>query len=194
MPRFFARSCPTASMSGLMSLTVTAAPLAAMRKAMSPVPPAMSRIASPLRGFTRRTNWSFQRRCKATRHGVVHQVVAARDAGKDAADQPRLLLRIDLAIAEGNCLAHEGGSSESSRRSKGSCRGAAPSPTSASGHIQTGPFPGAGRGTASAQSADTRFRTRTCRRSGPRPAPGNSLWMDPLRPSQPARCSACPYA
>jgi hypothetical protein len=54
---------PTSSMSWLMSDTVTLAPLAAKRKAMSPVPPAMSRIASPSRGLTRRTKRSFHSRC-----------------------------------------------------------------------------------------------------------------------------------
>ena len=63
MPRSIARSIPTSSMSWLMSATVTSAPRAAMRKAMSPVPPAMSRIASPARGFTRRTKRSFHNRC-----------------------------------------------------------------------------------------------------------------------------------
>ena len=52
---------------------------------MSPVPPAMSRIASPVRGFTRRTNWSFHSRCMPARHQVVHQIVARGDAGEDAA-------------------------------------------------------------------------------------------------------------
>ena len=46
-----------------MSATVTLAPPSARRKAMSPVPPAMSRICSPLRGFTRRTKRSFHNRC-----------------------------------------------------------------------------------------------------------------------------------
>src|SRR3546814_4036893 len=39
------------------------APDGSMRKAMSPVPPAMSRIASPARGLTRRTKRSFHNRC-----------------------------------------------------------------------------------------------------------------------------------
>ena len=55
--------CRPPSMSGLMSLTVTCAPLAAMRKAMSPVPPAMSRICSPGRGFTLATKRFFHSRC-----------------------------------------------------------------------------------------------------------------------------------
>ena len=59
----FARSRPTASISGLMSDTVTRAPRRAIRKAMSPVPPAMSRIASPARGRTSRTKRSFHKRC-----------------------------------------------------------------------------------------------------------------------------------
>jgi len=63
MPRSAARSIPTPSMSGLMSATVMLAPDGSMRKAMSPVPPAMSRIASPARGFTRRTKRSFHSRC-----------------------------------------------------------------------------------------------------------------------------------
>jgi hypothetical protein len=56
MPRFLARSMPTSSMSWLMSLTITLAPRRAMRKAMSPVPPAMSRMRSPGRGATLATN------------------------------------------------------------------------------------------------------------------------------------------
>jgi len=58
-----ARSMPTSSMSSLMSETVTCAPDFSIRKAMSPVPPAMSRISSPTRGFTRRTKLSFHNRC-----------------------------------------------------------------------------------------------------------------------------------
>ena len=54
---------PTLSMSGLMSLTVIRAPRFAIRKAMSPVPPAMSRITSPDRGFSRLTKRSFHSRC-----------------------------------------------------------------------------------------------------------------------------------
>ena len=52
---------------------------------MSPVPPAMSRIASPLRGRTRRTNCVLPQPVQAARHQVVHQVVARGDAGEDAA-------------------------------------------------------------------------------------------------------------
>ena len=61
-----ARSTPTSSISWLMSATVTSAPRAARRKAMSPVPPAMSSTASPGCGFTRRTNRSFHSRCRPT--------------------------------------------------------------------------------------------------------------------------------
>ena len=50
-------------MSWLISDTVIVAPRSAMRKAMSPVPPAMSRICSPGCGLTRRTNLSFHKRC-----------------------------------------------------------------------------------------------------------------------------------
>ena len=53
-----------------------------MRKAMSPVPPAMSRIASPGRGFTRRDEAVLPQPVQAARHQVVHQVVAARDASE----------------------------------------------------------------------------------------------------------------
>ena len=66
-----ARSRPTSSMEALMSATVTRAvppEAACRRKAMSPVPPAMSRPrqgrAASRRGFILATMAAFQARCR----------------------------------------------------------------------------------------------------------------------------------
>ena len=42
----------------------------------------------------------------AARHGVVHQVVAARDRAEDLADAARLLLGADQLVAEGHLVRH----------------------------------------------------------------------------------------
>ena len=80
-----------------------------MRKAMSPVPPAMSSTrkgtAERRGGASQVTKASFHRRWTPAGHEVVHQVVAAGDRVEDVVDQALLLGGRHLAEAEGGPLA-----------------------------------------------------------------------------------------
>jgi hypothetical protein len=80
-------------MSWLMSATVTFGATGGQRKAMSPVPPAMSRIASPCARLHAAHEAVLPQPVHPARHGVVHHVILAGDAGKDRADPLRSFLR-----------------------------------------------------------------------------------------------------
>ncbi len=76
---------------------------------MSPVPPATStsRHGRPrFGGLSALTMALFHTPVHAARHQVVHQVVAARDAGEDVVDHRLLVFKRDALEAEGNALTH----------------------------------------------------------------------------------------
>ena len=89
MPRFSARSMPTSSMSGLMSLTVTCAPLGG--HAEGDVAGAAGHVEDRLAGARLHLGDEavLPQPVHAARHQVVHQVVVARDGREDPADAAR---------------------------------------------------------------------------------------------------------
>ncbi len=73
---------------------------------MSPVPPAMSRMASAGARLHPAHEAIFPQPVHAARHGIIHQIVAACHAPEDIADTTGLLFGFDILIAKGN-LAHK---------------------------------------------------------------------------------------
>ena len=71
-----------------------------MRKAMSPVPPAMSRMRLAGARLHAGDEAILPQPVKAARHQIVHHIIAARDGTEDFADAACLLFGADELFAE----------------------------------------------------------------------------------------------